>query len=203
MTDNSAALRKARRQDSRVKRQRAADAIAALEHNGEAISFPAVARHAGVSVSLLYTDPDLAARIATGRDRQRQAGAQRAWQLPARSLVTEQGLRTELANTKEQARQLAEDAAILRQRLAHQLGADADNARDAQMSPPLDRLEERAAELEADNHRQNRRITQLEGEISELTETIDAARSVNRELMSELNRDAPRPADQTRLHGPP
>lgn len=102
--------------------------IAALEQTGEAISFPAVARHAGVSVSLLYTDTDLAARIATGRDRQRQAGGQRAWQLPVRSLVTEQGLRAELANTKEQVRQL---------------GADADNARDAQMSPLLDRLEER------------------------------------------------------------
>jgi hypothetical protein len=61
-----------------------------MERTGEPISFPAVARHAGVSVSLLYADADLAARIAAARDRQRQAGRERAWLLPARSLVTEQ-----------------------------------------------------------------------------------------------------------------
>ena len=74
VTDNSPALRRARRQDSAMKRQRAVDAIATMEHTGEPISFPAVARRAGVSVSLLYADPQLASRIATARDRQRQAG---------------------------------------------------------------------------------------------------------------------------------
>ena len=100
MADNSAALRRARQQDSRTKRQRAADTIAAMEQNGENVTFPAVARRAGVSVSLLYADTDLATRIATARDRQRQAGHERAWRLPARSLVTEQSLRADLANTK-------------------------------------------------------------------------------------------------------
>ena len=57
MADNSAALRRARRHDSHLKRQQAADALAALEQSGEAVSFPAVARRAGVSVSLLYADP--------------------------------------------------------------------------------------------------------------------------------------------------
>jgi len=60
-----------------------------MERSGDVITFPAVAHRAGVSVSLLYADADLAARIATARDRQRQAGAERAWRLPARSLITE------------------------------------------------------------------------------------------------------------------
>jgi chromosome segregation ATPase len=188
MTDNSAALRRARRHDSRTKRQRAADTVEAMEQTGEPISFPAVARRAGVSVSLLYADAHLAARIAAVRDRQRQAGRERAWRLPARSLVTEQGLKAELANAREQARRLAEEVAVLRDRLAHQLGADADLARGQALSPLLDQLEQRAADLESDNNRQRQRIARLEAEVRELTDTLEAARAMNRELMSELNR---------------
>jgi len=78
MTDNSEALRRTRRQDSRTKRQRAAETIDAFDQGAEPVSFPAIARRASVSVSLLYSDPELASRIATARDRQRQAGRTRA-----------------------------------------------------------------------------------------------------------------------------
>lgn len=190
MTDNSAALRRARRNDSRTKRQRAAEVLSEMEQSGEPITFPAVARRAGVSVSLLYADTTLSVRIATARDRQRQAGTERAWRTPSHSLLTEQSLRTELANTKDRARRLGEEVALLRQRLSRHLGADAEAAREEGHRPLLDQLEQRAAELETDNHRQRQRIAQLEAEAKELTETLDAARAMNRELMSELNRRA-------------
>ncbi len=51
--------------------------------------------------------------------------------------------------------------------------------------------EGRSAELESDNHPLRQRITRLEGELSERTDTLDAARAMNRELMNELNRGAP------------
>jgi predicted RNase H-like nuclease (RuvC/YqgF family) len=191
MTDNSAALRRARRQDSGAKRQRAAEALTVMEKEGGPISFPAVARRAGVSVSLLYADTTLSSAIATARDRQRQAGPERAWRLPTRSLVTEQSLRAELANAKERARRLAEEAAILHERLSRNLGAGADIARGEALSPLLDQLEQRNAELESDNHRQQKRIHQLESDTRELNENLDAARAVNRELISELNRKVP------------
>lgn len=201
MPDNSAALRRARRKDSTTKRQHAADVLSAMEASGKPITFPAVARQAGVSVSLLYVDAQLSARIAAARDRQRQAGAERAWRLPARSLITEQSLRAELANTKDRARRLSEEVTVLQQRLSRQLGAAADAARGEAVIPLLDQLEQRAAELETDNHRQQRQITQLQTELQELTETLAAARAMNRELMSELNRNtdarpkrAPHPA---------
>jgi len=159
-----------------------------MEQGGEPVTFPAVARRAGVSVSLLYADAELASRIATVRDRQRQAGSDRAWHLPARSLVTEQSLRVELANAKERARRLAEEVTLLRERLSRQLGSGADVARGEAYEPLLERLEQRAAELEGDNHRQRQRIAQLETEVRELTENLDAARAMNRELMNELNR---------------
>jgi hypothetical protein len=190
MTDNSAALQRARRQDSLTKRQQAADALCAMEQAGEPITFCAVARHAGVSVSLLYADRDLSARISAARDRQRQAGRQRAWGIPSRSLVTEQSLRVEVANGKDQARRLAQEVTMLRDRVARQLGSDADIARGYALNPVLDQLEARAADLEADNNRKRQRILQLEAELGELTETLEAARAMNRELMGELNRRA-------------
>lgn len=161
-----------------------------MEEGGEAITFPAIARRAGVSVSLLYADAVLSARIATARDRQRQAGTERAWRTPTRSLLTEQSLHTELANTKDRARRLAEELALVQGRLSRHLGAAADTARAEGDRPLLDGLEQRATELEADNHRQRQRIAELEGETRELCETLAAARSMNRELMTELNRTA-------------
>jgi chromosome segregation ATPase len=198
VSDNSAALRRARRQVSRAKREQAADALAVMEREAAPINFPAVARRAGVSVSLLYADVALSSRIATARDRQRQAGNTRTGRLPARSLVTEESLRTELAYAKERARRLAEEVGALRERLSRHLGAAGDIARGEALSPLVDQLEQRNAELEADNHRHQKRISQLESEIRELSENLDAARAVNRDLMSELNRapsrDRPNPA---------
>ncbi|MGH9055799.1 MAG: hypothetical protein ACRDYY_08065 [Acidimicrobiales bacterium] len=84
MTDNSAALRAVRRRDALAKRQRAAQAIQTMIETGIPSRSPPS-----------RTGPCFA--IAQARDRQYQAGAQRAWRLPARSLVTEQSLRADLA----------------------------------------------------------------------------------------------------------
>jgi hypothetical protein len=202
VADNSVALRKARRHDSQAKRRRATEAIQAMVEHGESVTFPAVARRAGVSVSLLYAHPDLAGRVGDARDRQRQAGSDRARLLPPRSLVTEQSLRADLANAREQVRQLTDEAAILRDRLARDLGADADIARGRLTNPLLDQLEERGTELEADNHRLSQRVSALEAEALELTDTLHAARAMNRELVNELNRSAPSTDERTRSRSP-
>lgn len=165
MADNSAALRRARRQDGAAKRRHAAETIEALERSGEPISFPAIARRAGVSVSLLYSD-------------------------------------SELANSKEQARQLTEEVGLLRERLARQLGADADLARGHAIRPMLDQLEDRAAELEADNHALRQRVSRLEGDLTDLSDTLDAARSMNRELMTQLNHGAADPGGASTSNKP-
>jgi len=129
MADNSAALGAARRRDGETKRRQATEALEAMVSAGEPISFPAVARRATVSVTLLYADPALASRVAQARDRQRLAGRDRAWWIPSRALVTEQSLRTDVANAKEQVRRLTEEVGLLRERLARDLGAEADIAR--------------------------------------------------------------------------
>lgn len=190
MADNSAAMGKARRRDGEIKRRQAIDALDTMVSAGERISFPAVARRAGVSVTLLYAEPALASCVAEARDRQRQAGRDRAWRIPSRALVTEQSLRTDVANAKEQVRRLTEEVGLLRERLARDLGAKADIARGRLASPMLDQLEERAAELEAANSSLRRRVAELENETHDLAEDLQAARAMNRELMSELNRSS-------------
>jgi hypothetical protein len=135
----------------------------------------------------------VAAHLAAGwrsisGDRQRQAGPDRAWRLPPRSLVTEQSLRVELANTKEQLRQLQQEIGLLRDRLARNLGAEADLARGRASATMLDQLETRATQLAADNAGLQRRLTQLEGELREANDSLDAARTANRDLMNMLNR---------------
>lgn len=188
MTDNSDALKQARRQDSNVKRRRAGEALDAMIDTGEAITFPAVARRAGVSVSLLYADPQLAGRLHEARRRQRDAGADRAWHLPTRSLVTEQSLRADLANTKDQVRRLHEEMTLLRERLARGFGADADLINGRVTIPLIDQLEQRTTNLEADNAHLRQNMVKLEEALREANETLDAARAMNRELMAEMNR---------------
>lgn len=188
MVDNSAFLKRARRQDSQAKRARADESLRVMLEAGEAISFAGLARRAGVSVSLLYADKDLAAKVAEARDRQRQAGSDRAWRLPPRSLVTEQSLRTDLANAKEQCHQLQEEVGLLRDRLARSLGTEADIARGRATAPLLDQLEDRAAELEADNARLRRRVSELDAELREASDSLEAARIANRDLMALVNR---------------
>ena len=202
MADNSAAMRVARRRDGDAKRRRAAEALAALVSGGESITFPAVARRAVVSVMLLYADEELARAIAEVRDRQRQAGWDRAWHLPARALVTDQSLRVDLANAKEQVRRLTEEVEILRERLTRDLGAQADLARGRFDGSLLEQLERRASELEAENSSLRPRVAALENELHDLGEDLQAARAMNRELMAGLNRASPG-AESTRRHGRP
>jgi hypothetical protein len=188
MTDNSHALKRSRRQDSLSKRRKARDTLQAMIDAGEPVTFPAVARRAGVSVSLLYADSELAGRLTEARRRQRDAGVDRAWRLPTRSLITEQSLRADLANAKYHIRRLSEELALLRDRLAHQLGAETDNATGRVASPLLDQLEQQAADLDADNARLRQRIAELEDALRESNDTLEAARAMNRELMTEINR---------------
>ena len=188
MTDNSHVLKRSRSQDSRTKRRRASETLEAMIEAGELVTFPAVARRAGVSVSLLYADSELATRLSEARSRQREAGLERAWRLPTRSLVGEQGLRADLANANDRARRLSEEVAVLREQLARQLGAQSDAASGRSTSPLLEQLEERTVSLETDNARLRDQVRELESALGESNETLEAAREVNRELMAEINR---------------
>ena len=45
-------------------------------------------------------------------------------------------------------------------------------------------------QLETDNHGLRQQITQLNSDVRDLNDALDAARAMNRDLMNELNRNA-------------
>ncbi len=188
MADNSDALRRSRRKDSSTKRRRATEVLEAMIDTGDAVTFPAVARRAGVSVSLLYADRELAGRVSEARSHQREVGTERCQRVPTRSLASEQSLRADLANANDRARRLNDELAVLRERLTRLLGAQSDVASGRSTSPLLERLEEQVGRLEADNSRLRDQVHELEAALRESNDTLEAARAVNRELMAEINR---------------
>ena len=64
----------------------------------------------------------------------------------------------------------------------------------------MDRLEERAAGLETDNARLRQQVGRLEAGTRELSENLEAARDMNRELMNAVNRRGQNRADTSHRH---
>ena len=96
---------------------------------------------------------------------------------------------------------------MLRDRVSHQLGAQADAASGRASASLINQLEQQTIELQADNLRLQQTIEQLEGALRETNDTLEAARTMNRELMAEINRPVssqrlaeqpPRPASPPR-----
>ncbi len=90
-----------------------------LERGGDAVSFEAVARHAGVSRAFLYTQPDLRAEIERLRDATRRAPTPA---IPASQRASDASLLARLQAANERVRRLTEENDKLRRRLAHALG---------------------------------------------------------------------------------
>lgn len=63
----------AARQRHELTRSKAIRAVRELDNAGQAVTFDAVARHAGVSRSWLYTQPDLRAEVERLREATRRA----------------------------------------------------------------------------------------------------------------------------------
>lgn len=124
MADNAGYLHQAAAARSERTRQRATEALDKLEQDGTPLTVAGLARAAGVARSWIYTQPDLIARINTGRPSIRSAensltrASEESWQR-----------RIELAHTRikqlmEENRQLREQLAIAHgQRRAEQLTA--------------------------------------------------------------------------------
>jgi hypothetical protein len=93
---------------------RAEKALRALDHDGAAISFQAVARRAGVSRQWLYTQPALREEIQRLRDR----GPARSESVPARQRASEASLRQRVESLRAENQRLREENASLKQELA-------------------------------------------------------------------------------------
>lgn len=181
MADNHQPLAASRRLDSTTKVARVRAALDALATSGSPLNIAALARHANVSRRFIYDHPELRAEAEqqVARIAEHESGA-----LAANARVTTASLRADLANTKAANQRLHAELTALRQRLGRHLGQDVlaeivgdDNAGiSAVMAPRVQELEHRLFEVQE--------------ELAQRAEELEAARRINRELLERLNRRA-------------
>ena len=167
-TQRLAALR---RLDSADKARRVLAALDATLGTGEPLTIAALARRAGVSRRFIYDHPEL--RAEAGR-RSAQAADRHTAATTASARVTVASLRADLANAKAASRRLTTEHAALSRRLGQDALAGLDPAT-SDTSGRLSQLEQ--ALFEAGE------------QLAQRTEELQAARQINRELISRLNRE--------------
>lgn len=117
--DNSSHLIAAAGNRHELTRAKAIRSLRELDRAGTPITFEAVARHADVSRSWLYTEPDLRGEI----ERLREAtGRAPTPPVPATQRTSDASLLRRLQAAQERNRLLSEDNQRLRRQLAHALG---------------------------------------------------------------------------------
>ncbi len=117
--DRATPLAAAARRRHELTRSKAIRAVRELDHAGAVVTFDAVARHADVSRSWLYTQPDLRAEIERLREATRRAPTHT---VPASQRATDDSLLRRLQQANERNRLLAEENKRLRRQLEHALG---------------------------------------------------------------------------------
>lgn len=122
-------LAAAARRRHELTRAKAIRALRELDNAGTAVTFDAVARHAQVSRSWLYTQPDLREDIQRLREATMPAPAP---PVPATQRASEASLLRRLQEADQRNRRLAEENQRLRRQLAHALG----DTRDKQTRTP-------------------------------------------------------------------
>jgi hypothetical protein len=119
--DNSAHLAISARRRHETTRAKAIQAIRELDTNGTRISFDAIARHARISRSWLYTQPDIRAEITRLREAQPPSPtAEPALPQRQRASDTSHARRLEIALTRN--RDLSTENQRLRGQLARAFG---------------------------------------------------------------------------------
>jgi Family of unknown function (DUF6262) len=166
--DRTAAANEARRRAAEQKLQQVRDAIATLRRHKTPVTYPAVARQAGVSRTFLYANPDARALIsdAVSNDtgRKTPAAGTGSDQEPS---WRERALNAEAALTTAHA-----EIAAQRRRMAILMGQIRDLEHD--LSP------EAAQRLATENTTLKQRVRQLTHDNKTLEDRLEAARSNNR-----------------------
>ncbi|MEV4451447.1 DUF6262 family protein [Streptomyces mirabilis] len=178
---NPHTLAQARCHASLDKRQRALTALTTLEQQGKKITHAAVARTAGVSTWLTYTE-GIREHIEAAQQRQHPTIPP-----PAQTRSTTATLRTELELARQEIRSLRQDRERMRQVIQHQLGQQLDALDTRHLTERVDeltrtnqRLEDSLQQATDDNHQLHARVTTLETDLA-------AARTSLRRMIREEN----------------
>lgn len=178
------ALREARRRDSAVKRGKVLETIDAMKDSGEAITFLGVARAAGVSNWLVYSDgmrEHVEAAMkgqARGARKQRHAGAG----------ASAASLATDLELVRAEAQALRKERDSLKRAVQRGLGdrLDQEGVRSAtqqigDLQAELHKVKDELAAARAENTDLKRRLEDAEDEVV-------AVREAGRQMFKSINR---------------
>ena len=188
-TDKTTAMREARAEDSRAKRQRVLAAIEALETAGAPITAAAIAATAGVSTWLVYAD-GVREHIDAARQRQAEPRAEAPTEQTPRppTPVTPASLSTDLAVAHDQVRRLRADNDKLRARLRLQLGAEIDGPDKAELIARVADLDAANRRLVAERDARAAEAGHAQRQARELEDDLSAARQSLRQIIKDQNR---------------
>jgi len=173
VTSNSNhAMSEGKRADAARRRQRVEKAISAAIKAGDEITASGIARTAGVDRSFLYRHRDLLQLIHTAATTPSSG--------EGHAQVSRASLQADLANALERNARLTARARQLENRLSQQLGEQA--WRDSGLGAPtdIDHLQRQITALE-------QQVVELQGQLEDRAEELQAARAANRELTRTLN----------------
>lgn len=176
----TAALKAAREKDSQDKRRRALTAIEALEATGAPVTVAAVAKAAGVSTWLIYSQ-GVREHLEAARRRQPNHGVAptRCPSPPDNHRTTSASLNTDLAIAREEIRRLRGEHDKLRKRFRLHLGAEIEGPERAQLIARVADLEAVNRQLVAERDARaaeadttQRRVRELEDELCAVRESL-------------------------------
>jgi transposase-like protein len=170
---NSNAMIEGRQADSARRRQRVIKAINSASSSGGEISVSAIARAAGVDRTFLYRHTDLLGQVHAA---QANPAAD-----DGGSAVSRNSLQADLANAHGQITRQAAHVRQLEKKLSELLGEQA--WRESGLGAPtdIDQLQRRITDLE-------QQVVDLRGQLEERDQELEAARTANRDLITNLNR---------------
>jgi hypothetical protein len=173
----TAAMRKGRQADSARRRERVIAALGKATADGTEISVSGIARAARVDRTFLYRHRDLLEKIHAIEAAPPSAGT-----APGQA-VTRASLQADLLAAHERAIRLNTRVRQLEQRLSHALGEQA--WRESGLGAPadIDALHQKITHLD-------QQAADLRLQLEERGDELSAARTANRELMTQLNQSA-------------
>ncbi|MER5432893.1 DUF6262 family protein [Streptomyces sp. NPDC002588] len=176
-------LAESRRRDSCEKRAKVLAFVDEMVDRGDAVTFAAVAKAAGVSNWLVYAE---GVREHIEAARKRQEGQPRREAQVGRS-SSAASLATDLELSKQQVRALRDERDHLKAALQRQLGHQLDQVANADLVARVDELTRQHEEITAERDALRRDKTDLEERLAETEEDLAAARSSLRRMIRAEN----------------
>ncbi len=185
----SAAMVQQRRKDSKAKRQAVLAAIEAMERARGPITVAEVARRARVSTWLVRQEPLMTAV------RKAQTGGARQSSAPGERNTSSTSLQVERDLLRQENQRLRHELRRSQQLISELLGDQIDGTDAHSQTRRVDELTDQNAALSRLASDATQETHRFQQELAGLTSDLEAAHSVNRSLIAQLNRTAkPGPA---------